>query len=164
MRHYEIVFLVNPEHSERVPDMIEHHRSIVGSGEGIVHRLEDWGVRQLAYPIDKITKAHYVLMNIECEPEVCEEISSPFRYDDAVIRHLVLRLDQPVSEASPIAQAMAKETEAKAEKTEKAEKNKASGADAAPSQTTTQPVAVEPDKVLVQGEDDTQTQQSKLSE
>lgn len=116
MRHYEIVFLVDPEQSEQVPDMIERYRSIVESNKGKVHRLEDWGIRQLAYAIDGINKAHYVLMNIECDPQACAEISHSFQFSDAVIRNLILRLEQSVSKASPVAIAMAEEKEKAIEK------------------------------------------------
>jgi small subunit ribosomal protein S6 len=90
MKHYEIVFLVHPDQSEQVSAMIERYRSVIEGKNGHIHRLEDWGRRQLAYPINKVHKAHYVLMNIECSAAVLEEIISAFRFNDAVIRHLVL--------------------------------------------------------------------------
>jgi small subunit ribosomal protein S6 len=102
MRHYEVVFMVHPDQSEQVPAMIERYRSTIESGGGKVHRLEDWGRRQLAYSIDKIHKAHYVLMNIECGREVMEEIESAFRFNDAVIRHLTLVTKEAVTEPSPL--------------------------------------------------------------
>ncbi len=90
MRHYEVVFLVHPDQSEQVPAMIERYRAMIEGGDGIIHRLEDWGRRQLAYPINKIAKAHYVLMNIECNQSVYEELVSAFKFNDAVIRNLIL--------------------------------------------------------------------------
>ena len=103
MRHYEIVFLVHPDQSEQVPAMIERYRATITSQGGQIHRLEDWGRRQLAYPINKIHKAHYVLMNIECNRETLEELSSAFRFNDAVIRNLVIHRDDAVTEPSPLA-------------------------------------------------------------
>lgn len=102
MKHYEIVFLVHPDQSEQVPAMIERYSNIVTQKKGKIHRLEDWGRRQLAYPIDKILKAHYVLMNIECDKETLTELSDAFRYNDAVIRNLVLTTKKAVTEASPL--------------------------------------------------------------
>jgi len=102
MRHYEIVFLVHPDQSEQVPSMIERYRSIIESKEGKIHRLEDWGRRQLAYPINKIHKAHYVLMNIECGKDVLEELEHAFRFNDAVIRNMILTMKQAVTEASSL--------------------------------------------------------------
>ena len=87
MRHYEIVFIVHPDQSEQVPGMIERYKTLVTESGGIFHRLEDWGRRQLAYSINKLHKAHYVLMNIECEPKVIEEIETAFKFNDAVLRH-----------------------------------------------------------------------------
>ncbi|MBT7953097.1 MAG: 30S ribosomal protein S6 [Gammaproteobacteria bacterium] len=100
MRHYEIVFLVHPDQSEQVSAMLERYRAIIESGNGSIHRLEDWGRRQLAYPINKIHKAHYVLMNIECDGDVLEQLNSAFRFNDAVIRNLVIKRDTAVTEAS----------------------------------------------------------------
>jgi small subunit ribosomal protein S6 len=91
MKHYEIVFMVHPDQSDQVPGMIERYRELVEESKGTIHRLEDWGRRPLAYPIQKIHKAHYVLMNIECEYEVQQEIENLFRFNDAVLRHLILR-------------------------------------------------------------------------
>jgi small subunit ribosomal protein S6 len=103
MRHYEIVFLVHPDQSEQVPAMIERYRSMIESDGGRIHRLEDWGRRQLAYPINKIHKAHYVLMNIECNQAVLGEIETAFRYNDAVIRSLTLARKAAVTTPSPLA-------------------------------------------------------------
>ncbi len=100
MRHYEIVFLVHPDQSEQVPAMIERYRGIIESRDGVIHRQEDWGRRQLAYPINKIYKAHYTLMNIECEQQALDELTSAFKFNDAVIRHMVLLRDGPITEAS----------------------------------------------------------------
>ncbi len=105
MRHYEIVFLVHPDQSEQVPAMIERYRAMATSGGGQVHRLEDWGRRQLAYSINKIHKAHYILMNVECTDEALEELTTNFRYNDAVLRNLVIRENEAVTEESPIMKA-----------------------------------------------------------
>ena len=109
MRHYEVVFLVHPDQSEQVPAMIDRYKTMIESASGAVHRLEDWGRRQLAYPINKIHKAHYVLMNIECGQDVLNELESAFRFNDAVIRNLVIRRDEAVTDVSPMAKAKAKE-------------------------------------------------------
>ncbi|MGY0220014.1 30S ribosomal protein S6 [Endozoicomonadaceae bacterium StTr2] len=100
MRHYEIVFLVHPDQSEQVPAMVERYKKTIAEGEGQVHRLEDWGRRQLAYPIQKIHKAHYVMMNIECGSATLQELSDSFRYNDAVIRNLIVRRNEAITEAS----------------------------------------------------------------
>ena len=105
MRHYEIVFLVHPDQSEQVPAMVERYTSAVKASGGQVHRLEDWGRRQLAYSINKIHKAHYVLMNIECTEEVLEELTTTFRYNDAVLRSMVVRMNEAVTEESHIMKA-----------------------------------------------------------
>ncbi len=112
MRHYEVVFLVHPDQSEQVPAMIERYRSSLEAKDGVIHRLEDWGRRQLAYPINKIHKAHYVLMNIECGDEALAELENAFRYNDAVIRNLIIKQKRAVTEASPLAKP-AEEAEAK---------------------------------------------------
>jgi small subunit ribosomal protein S6 len=109
MRHYEIVFLVHPDQSEQVPAMVEKYQGMVEASGGTVHRNEDWGRRQLAHPINKIHKAHYVLLNIECGFDVIEEMRSAFRFNDAVLRHLVMARDKAVTEASPMAVAVAEE-------------------------------------------------------
>jgi small subunit ribosomal protein S6 len=103
MRHYEIVFLVHPDQSEQVPAMVEKYQGMVTGSGGTVHRNEDWGRRQLAHPIHKAHKAHYVLMNVECGHEAIEEIRSAFRFNDAVLRHLIISRDKAVTEASPMA-------------------------------------------------------------
>ncbi|MDY7115436.1 30S ribosomal protein S6 [Halomonas sp. SSL-5] len=102
MRHYEIVFMVHPDQSEQVPAMVERYTSLVTENGGTVHRLEDWGRRHLAYPINKIHKAHYVLMNVECSGETLDEIENIFRFNDAIIRSLVVRCNEAITEASPM--------------------------------------------------------------
>ena len=109
MRHYEIVFLVHPDQSEQVPAMVEKYQGMVTEAGGQVHRSEDWGRRQLAHPINKIHKAHYALMNVECPFDVITEIKSAFKFNDAVLRHMVLSRDEAVSEASHMAVAVAEE-------------------------------------------------------
>ena len=103
MRHYEIVFLVHPDQSEQVPAMIERYQGMIAAGSGKVHRLEDWGRRQLAYPIAKVHKAHYVLLNIECDQKTLNELTGAFRFSDAVLRHLVVQMDKAITEPSPMA-------------------------------------------------------------
>jgi small subunit ribosomal protein S6 len=103
MRHYEIVFIVHPDQSEQVPAMVERYRAMVTAGNGRIHRLEDWGRRQLAYPIAKMHKAHYVLMNIESDSKTLSELTGAFRFSDAVLRHLVIKMDAAVTEPSPMA-------------------------------------------------------------
>ncbi len=103
MRHYEIVFMVHPDQSEQVPGMIERYKGIIEKAEGKIHRLEDWGRCNLAYQIDKLHKAHYVLMNVETDQNVIDELESLFRYNDAVIRHLTIRVKDAVTEQSPMA-------------------------------------------------------------
>ena len=105
MRHYEIVFMVHPDQSEQVPGMIERYSNTIQKDGGSVHRLEDWGRRQLAYPINKIHKAHYVLMNVEASNDALDELTTTFRYNDAVIRNLVIRRDEPVTDESHIMKA-----------------------------------------------------------
>lgn len=102
MRHYEIVFMVHPDQSEQVPAMVDRYRSMIEGNGGAIHRLEDWGRRQLAYPINKIHKAHYVLMNIECDANTLEELGSAFRFNDAVIRNLIIKRDQADTDPSPL--------------------------------------------------------------
>ena len=103
MRHYEIVFLVHPDQSEQVPAMIERYKTLIeGNAKGKIHRLEDWGRRQLAYPIQHLAKAHYVLMNIECDGEVLNELESGFRFNDAVLRHLIMKRENADTEMSAI--------------------------------------------------------------
>jgi len=103
MRHYEIVFLVHPDQSEQVPAMIDRYKGMIAAGDGKVHRLEDWGRRQLAYPIAKVHKAHYVLLNIECDQKTLAELTGAFRFSDAVLRHLVTSVEIAIIEPSPMA-------------------------------------------------------------
>ena len=114
MRHYEVVFMVHPDQSEQVPGMIERYSNVITKDGGTVHRLEDWGRRQLAYHINKIHKAHYVLMNVEASSEAMEELTTTFRYNDAVIRNLVIRRDEPALEESLIMKAEREDKERKA--------------------------------------------------
>ncbi len=116
MRHYEIVFLVHPDQSEQVPAMIERYRKMIEGDGGQIHRLEDWGRRQLAYPIQKLAKAHYILMNVECSNESLNEVEAAFRFNDAVLRTMTVRRDEAVTEASLILQAKEKEDAREAER------------------------------------------------
>lgn len=118
MRHYEVVFLVHPDQSEQVPGMLERYQSMITADGGRVHRLEDWGRRQLAHTVNKVHKAHYVLMNIECQQAVLDELTGAFRFNDAVLRHLVIRRNEAVTEAS----ALAKSEDDEAERPERREK------------------------------------------
>ncbi len=102
MRHYEIVFIVHPDQSEQVPAMVERYRSVVETKGGVIHRLEDWGRRQLAYPINKLHKAHYVLMNIEADKDTLAELEHAFKFNDAVLRHLTVTMKKAVTEPSPM--------------------------------------------------------------
>lgn len=102
MRHYEIVFIVHPDQSEQVPAMVERYKTMITEASGKIHRLEDWGRRQLAYSINKVHKAHYVLMNIEATPATVEELETAFRFNDAVLRHLTIQTKAAVTEASPM--------------------------------------------------------------
>ena len=138
MRHYEIVFLVHPDQSDQVPAMVEKYKDFVESDGGTVHRQEDWGRRQLAYPINKIHKAHYVLMNIECGDKALEEIETAFRFNDAVLRNMVMRVKEAVTEASPLVKSREEESRerrpapAAAEKPAAKEEEAAAAAEAAP--------------------------------
>ena len=105
MRHYEIVFLVHPDQSEQVPGMVERHTQAIEKDGGRIHRMEDWGRRQLAYPIDKVHKAHYILMNVEATREAIDEMSTNFRYNDAILRNLIIARDEAVTDESPIMKA-----------------------------------------------------------
>ncbi|MFC4158484.1 30S ribosomal protein S6 [Chitinimonas lacunae] len=109
MRHYEIVFIVHPDQSEQVPAMIERYKTMIANDGGKIHRLEDWGRRQLAYPIQKIHKAHYVLMNVEISQAILDELEHAFKFNDAVLRHLTIKMERAVVDASP----MMKEEKAK---------------------------------------------------
>ncbi|HHQ69423.1 MAG TPA: 30S ribosomal protein S6 [Halothiobacillaceae bacterium] len=112
MRHYEIVLMVHPDQSDQVPSMIERYKAIIKTANGSVHRLEDWGRRQLAYPIRKLVKAHYILMNIETNQEALAELEEAFKFNDAVLRHLIIRCDEAYTDPSPMMQE--RETERRA--------------------------------------------------
>ncbi len=119
MRHYEIVFLVHPDQSEQVPSMVERYTASIKDSGGQVHRLEDWGRRQLAYSINKIHKAHYILMNVECGQDALEELTTNFRYNDAILRNMVIRADEVVTDESPIMKAEKEGRERKAARAER---------------------------------------------
>jgi small subunit ribosomal protein S6 len=102
MRHYEIVFIVHPDQSEQVPQMVERYKGVIAAKSGTVHRLEDWGRRQLTYPIQKVHKAHYVLMNIECDNETLAELEHSFKFSDAVLRHLIIKMPKALTAPSPM--------------------------------------------------------------
>lgn len=105
MRHYEVVFLVHPDQSEQVPAMVDKYKTLIEGSGGKIHRLEDWGRRHLAYNIDKVHKAHYVLMNVECDQPAIDEMASMFKFSDAVLRNLIIRRDEAITEASLLAEA-----------------------------------------------------------
>ena len=134
-RHYEVVFLVHPDQSEQVPAMIERYKSLIEGGNGTIHRLEDWGRRQLAYPIQNLVKAHYVLLNIEVYQAVLSELVESFRFNDAVLRHLVIKRDGPDTEQSLIM----KSKDEKGDKPERSERRRRDDeeGDAAPAATDT---------------------------
>lgn len=121
MRHYEIVFLVHPDQSEQVPAMVERYTNTIESTGGKIDRYEDWGRRHLAYPINDVHKAHYILMNVECTQEALDELTTNFRYNDAVLRNLVIRRDEAVTEMSPIKAAESREDRRRAERNEASE-------------------------------------------
>ncbi|MGE5665242.1 MAG: 30S ribosomal protein S6 [Betaproteobacteria bacterium] len=114
MRHYEICFIVHPDQSEQVPGMIERYKTLVTGQGGQIHRIEDWGRRQLAYPIEKLVKAHYVLMNIECDQKTLDEMENGFRYNDAVLRHLTIATKKAQTSPSPMMKVVEKEEAKKA--------------------------------------------------
>ncbi|MCP5091262.1 MAG: 30S ribosomal protein S6 [Gammaproteobacteria bacterium] len=142
MRHFEIVFLVHPDQSEQVPAMVERYQGLVTESGGSVHRSEDWGRRQLAHPINKIHKAHYALLNIECDFPVVEEIKTAFKFNDAVLRHLVISRDEAVTEASPMAVAVAEE-KAKEKEAQQRREAKAAAEAAMRTETPAKPEPVE---------------------
>lgn len=125
MRHYEVVFLVHPDQSEQVPGMVERYTKAITDDGGKIHRQEDWGRRQLAYSINKIHKAHYILLNVECSENVLDELTTNFRYNDAILRHLVIRMDDAVVEESPIMKAEKEGRERKNRREEEASQNSA---------------------------------------
>ena len=136
MRHYEVVFLVHPDQSEQVPAMLERYRSMIEAANGIVHRQEDWGRRQLAHAVNKVHKAHYLMVNIECPQETLNELVGAFRFSDAVLRHLVIKRDKAITEPSPMA---------KAQEEEKAKEAQAAAAEAERSKRAERPPRVEAD-------------------
>ncbi len=115
MNHYEVVFLIHPDQSEQVPAMLERYQGMITGAEGTIHRLEDWGRRQLAYPINKIHKAHYILMNIECNTETLDELTNSFRFNDAVIRNMVIKCKGAITDPSPMMRSESEEKAAAAE-------------------------------------------------
>ena len=149
MRHYEIVFLVHPDQSEQVPAMIERYKGIIESNGGKIHRLEDWGRRQMAYSINKIHKAHYVLMNIECGGEELAELESVFRFNDAVLRNMVIKCKEAITEQSPLmkeedskpARSESREAKADDSKTAEAPAEAAESTEATPAPTEAAPEA-----------------------
>ncbi|MBT5387972.1 MAG: 30S ribosomal protein S6 [Porticoccaceae bacterium] len=149
MRHYEIVFLVHPDQSEQVPGMVERYSASITAANGSVHRLEDWGRRQLAYPINKIHKAHYILMNVECTQEVLDELNATFRYNDAILRSMVIRRDEAVTAESPI---MKQENAEKADKEARERRNAAKAKAAAAPAEQSDEEAPEADAEADQGE------------
>lgn len=138
MRHYEIVFIVHPDQSEQVPAMVERYKTLVTSQGGQLHRLEDWGRRQLAYPIQKLHKAHYVLMNIECSGETLTELEHGFKFNDAILRHLTIRMKHAVTTPSPMMKEEKSKSMLAAQDTPAAAE---SGAEAQPEQPEAQPAA-----------------------
>lgn len=128
MRHYEVVFLVHPDQSEQVPGMMERYRALIERNEGVVHRMEDWGRRQLAYPIAKIHKAHYVLMNVEIDAATHDELTSAFRFNDAVLRNLIIQRKKAVTEVSKIYEEELKEQEKERERERRREEEAAARA------------------------------------
>ena len=131
MRHYEIVFLVHPDQSEQVTAMIDRYKAMIETNGGNIHRIEDWGRRQLAYPINKIYKAHYALMNIECDEATRQELETAFRFNDAVIRSMIMKCDEAMTEMSPLAKAKAEE-DAAPKRAPRAEASEKPAAEAAP--------------------------------
>ena len=134
MRHYEIVFLVHPDQSDQVPGMIERYTDIIKKADGTIHRLEDWGRRQLAYPINKVHKAHYVLINAECTQEPIDELEDAFRFNDAVIRTMVIRVKSAVTEPSPLMKQKEERKESAPVAEDKPAESKAKPAEEAPAE------------------------------
>lgn len=122
MRHYEIVFLVHPDQSEQVPAMLDRYKKLIAEGDGAIHRMEDWGRRQLAYPINKIHKAHYIMLNIECGNDVLTELENGFRFNDAVLRHMIVRRDEAITEQSIMMQQEERRDDRREERRERPER------------------------------------------
>ena len=137
MRHYEICFIVHPDQSEQVPGMIDRYKAMIANNKGSVHRVEDWGRRQLSYPIDKLAKAHYVLLNIECDSKTLDELENAFRYNDAVLRHLTVKMKRAEASASPMMKIVEREEARKAS----ADQSGQAGQAQAPAQQAVAPVA-----------------------
>jgi len=137
MRHYEIIFLVHPDQSEQVPGIVERYTQAIEKNGGKIHRLEDWGRRHLAYPINKIHKAHYTLMNVEADQEAIDELTTNFRYNDAVLRNLVIKMDESVTAESPIMKAEKESRERRASRPER--RDEAAPAAPAPEEATAAP-------------------------
>jgi small subunit ribosomal protein S6 len=168
MRHYEVVFLVHPDQSDQTPGMVERYTQMVKDSGGTIHRLEDWGRRQLAYPISKIHKAHYILMNVECGSDVLEEITTLFRYNDAIIRNLVMKKSGPVTEESLIlkGERESRERRARAEQKRKLEED-AAVRDAANAEAKAEAAAAESEEdeaEEVEGSDDSESDQDDANE
>ncbi|MBM97170.1 MAG: 30S ribosomal protein S6 [Oceanospirillaceae bacterium] len=138
MRHYEIVFLVHPDQSEQVPAMVERYTSTIETTGGAIHRFEDWGRRHLAYPINDLHKAHYILMNVECTQEALDELTTNFRYNDAILRNMVIRRDEAVTDMSPIKAAESREDRRRSEPREDRKPVEATEEVAAPSEETSE--------------------------
>lgn len=130
MRHYEVCFIVHPDQSEQVPAMIDRYKSMIAGNKGAVHRVEDWGRRQLAYPIDKLVKAHYVLLNIECDSKTLDELENGFRYNDAVLRHLTVKMKRAETAPSPMMKIVEREEARKAAAEQQLASGSGSGASA----------------------------------
>ena len=141
MRHYEIVFLVHPDQSEQVPAMVDRYRSMIEGDGGHIHRLEDWGRRQLAFPINKVHKAHYVLMNIECSQNVLDELTSGFRFNDAVLRNLVMSRSKADTEPSPLAKSKDEDGDRRRDRRDRDAEPRGQRAEAAPSEPAPAPAA-----------------------
>ena len=155
MRHYEIVFLVHPDQSDQVSAMVERYCGIIDSGDGQIHRKEDWGRRILAYPINKILKAHYVLMNIECKQDTLDELISAFRFNDAVLRHMVLSCKQAITEPSPMMKSLEKEKERETRETKPASKEDSAATTPEPAAAAAQSAAATDDAATAESSPET---------
>jgi small subunit ribosomal protein S6 len=158
MRHYEVVFLVHPDQSDQVPGMVERYKSLIERGNGVVHRCEDWGRRQLAYPVSKIHKAHYILFNIEVNGETLEELVSAFRFNDAVLRNMVMKCKKPVTEISKIYAEELKDQEKERERDRRREEElaarRAAAAEAEPEPATDEAPAEAPETTAAPTEEE----------
>ena len=137
MRHYEIIFMVHPDQSEQVPGMVERYTAAIEKDGGQIHRYEDWGRRHLAYPINKIHKAHYILMNVEANQEAIDELTTNFRFNDAVLRNMVIRMDEAVTSESPIMKAEKESRERRSSRPERPARTETPAAEAAPTEAAT---------------------------